>query len=80
MDQATQRRTLAKSSVFMDNDIAWLVTDTPSEVAAKVEAAGATDMLKFSLGNDSDWNGRPLYLRADAITGISPPRSEGPED
>lgn len=80
-EQTTQRRTRAKASVFMEqSEIAWLVTETPSEVADRLDGAVPGAMLKFTLGNDSDWNGRPLYIRADAITAISPPRAEGGED
>lgn len=82
MRNATQtRRKRAMASVYVsDEDACWLVTQTPSEVAATLREAGSDDLLELTLGNDSDWNGKPLFVRARAITAISPPNDERRDD
>lgn len=71
----------AKASVYVgSDDAAWIVTETPSEVVDEVRSANSDDLIKLTLGNRSDWNGKPLYVRAGAITSISPPRDDETED
>jgi hypothetical protein len=74
-DTATQRWLKAKASIYVGNDdVAWVVTQTPSEVVAMIREADPDDMLEFNLGNASSWNARPLYIRAKVISSVSPPR------
>lgn len=73
----------AKASVFLgDDDAAFIVAETPSEVAALV--AEATDqhqpLVKLTLANTGDWNAKPLYVRVDRVTAISPPKDQDQAD
>lgn len=67
------------STVFISNDDApWMVAETPLEVVEKVKEAERNNetFVEFTLGNpNSDWNGRPVFLRAKEIHSIGPPRS-----
>lgn len=73
----------ALASIFIgDDDRAWLVTATPSEAAGIVREGILTGerFVEFTLGNKSDWSGKPLYLDPEAITAISPPKSQDKKD
>lgn len=76
-----ERRALA--SVFVDGDDGtWCVAETPSEVAEKVRVAwdgGSGDMLiELTLANEeSAWNGRSVFIRADTVRAVAPPMSGG---
>lgn len=71
----------AKASIYVgDTDIAWLVTETPSEVISKMLDSTSETMIQFTLGNNSDWNGKPLYIKKRCINAISPPRDQGEGD
>jgi hypothetical protein len=68
----------AMASVYQHGDDAcFIVTQTPSEVHAALEAAeqaGDTFAL-LTLGNTSEWNGKPLYIRPSSVVAISPPKT-----
>lgn len=58
----------------IDDEAAWVVTETPSEVMERVdEVENHHDFVTLTLGNKSRWNGRPVYIRVDQIRAISPP-------
>lgn len=53
----------------------WLVTQTPSEVAAAVREADLVGdpLIELTLANPDDgWAGRPLFVRGDKVDAISP--------
>jgi hypothetical protein len=80
-DMTEVRRKRAMASVYVAaEDACWVVTQTPSEVAEALRAASPDDLLELTLGNDSEWNGKPLFVRARSITAISPPRDQGEDD
>lgn len=64
------------------DDRAWSVAETPSEVAEIVDRARvARGLVALTLANEeSSWNGRTVYLAAEAIQAISPPLSERDSD
>jgi hypothetical protein len=67
----------AKASIYVgQDDAAWVVTQTPSEIAEMVRSADPEDLIEFTLGNESEWNSKPLYIRAKNITAISPPKNQ----
>lgn len=67
---------LAKAAVYMwDDDVPFNVAETPSEVAELLRNAEPEDLVQLTLGNESDWNGKPLYVRACRINAISPSKT-----
>lgn len=71
----------SKSSVYVgDDDVCWLVTQTPSEVAEMLRAADGEDLVELTLGNRSGWNSKPLYVRARSVTAVGPPRDDSAGD
>lgn len=67
-----------KASVYVgDDDVPFIVTETPSEIAVLVENAESTaqGLIQLTLGNRSDWNGKPLFVRAAKINAISAPKT-----
>ena len=72
----------AKAAVYVgDDDWPFVVAETPSEIAAMVKAAenSGTSLIQLTLGNTSDWNGKPLFVRAARVNAISPPKAQ-PDD
>lgn len=70
---------LAKSSVFLEyDDSAFLCAETPSEVAELVELCldGGHAFVQLTAGNESEWNGKPIFIHAASIRGIVPPLSQ----
>lgn len=67
----SHHRKLAKASVFVEGDIPFVVTETPSEVAAIIDAH-PHGLIRLTLGNESEWSGKPLYVRANRINAIAP--------
>lgn len=81
--EETTRPKLCKATVFMENDeSAVLVTESPSEVAELTEQAITNDhiFVKLTSGNLSEWNDKPVYLRAKDVKFIAPPLSQNDED
>ena len=73
---AESQRIIPKASVYVDGEQAcWIVTQTPSEVAQLVENY-PDQLIELTLGNFSDWGGKPLYVRSSKINSISPPRNQ----
>lgn len=73
--EASRRQ--VKSSVWErgDDPAAWAVAETPSEVAEIVREGRATGaaFVELTLANQSDWNGRTLYIDPHDVSSISPP-------
>jgi hypothetical protein len=69
------------ASVYVgEDDVCWVVCETPSEIAGMVSDAAPDQLLELTLGNRSDWNGKALFIRAERIGAISPPRNMGEGD
>ena len=67
----------AKAAVYLfPDDVPFIVTESPSEIVSLMGVAeGLGDpLVKLTLGNQSEWNGKPLFVRADRIVAISPPK------
>jgi hypothetical protein len=71
---------LAKASIYLGNDdVPFLVAETPSEAAEKIHRSLAdpqSGLVLLTLANASDWNGKPLYVRAASVSAISPPKDQ----
>lgn len=75
--EASTTHRQSKAAVYVgDDDVCWLVTQTPSEVAEMLRAADGEDLVELTLGNRSGWNGKPLYVRARSVTAVGPPRDD----
>lgn len=82
------RRPLAAVYVEDATGGAWLVAETPDEVHALITAAlsNGERFVQLTLGNpvsEGDvvrWNGRPVYVRANAVTAIGPPLEPRDDD
>lgn len=64
------------ASIYTVDDTAYAVAESPLESLELVKAVDASegeDWVTFTLANTNEWNGKPLYLRASDISGISPP-------
>ena len=80
------RRPLA--SVFVEGlEEAWLVAETPPEIAALTSQALENEQafIALTLANPDEedeprWNGRTVYVLASRITGIAPPLSTEDKD
>jgi hypothetical protein len=71
------------ASVYVgDDDAPFIITETASEAAAIVVAAlsAGRTFATLTLGNESEWNAKPLYVRAEAVMAISPPKNHGDEE
>lgn len=81
MNDAVDKKVVPKATIFIgDTDIAWIVTESPTEIAQMIEDNPDDKLLKLTLGNFSSWGGKPLYVRAKSITSIGPPRDQGDDD
>lgn len=77
------RRKRPMASVYLgDDDCPFIVAETPREIAQKVRDAIASDdpLVELTLANDSDWNAKPLVVRAEKVTSISPPKDPDIDD
>lgn len=71
----------AKASVYIGtDDAAWLTVESPSEIAALMATAPSDGLIQLTLGNQSTWNGKPLWLRNSAITAVSSPKDQDEDD
>ena len=71
----------AKATVFLrGSDVPFVVLESPGEVVAMILTAatarrhgkpGPDDLIELRLGNASEWNGKPLYLRSREIVAVS---------
>jgi len=70
------------SIYFTDDDAPFLITETPSEAVAALQAAenAGESFAKLTLGNASDWNAKPLYVRASRIVAVGPPKDQADDD
>lgn len=69
----------AKSSIYIStDDSCFLVVETPSEVREMVMEARLHDhiFVELTLGNESKWNGKPLYVKWEYVVAISPPKDQ----
>lgn len=72
MNATGTRRRLAKACVYVgDSERPFLVAESPREVADLV--TGATGLVELTLANESDWNGKPAFVRGDRVAAITPP-------
>lgn len=65
------------ASVYVSgDDNPFVVTESPSEVADIIHAAveDRQTFAKLTLGNLSDWNSKPLFVRPASVVAISPPK------
>lgn len=78
--QTRTRRAMAAVYVG-DDDCPFIVAETPREVADLLRDAikAGEPLVELTLANDSDWNAKPLIVRADRVVSISPPKT-GTED
>ena len=75
-DTETKRLITAMSCVFTGtDDVGWQVAESPSEIAALVRSTPDDALMELTLGNPDGWNGKPLYVKANTVTAISPPRN-----
>ncbi len=80
-DEPRTRRAMA--SVYLaPDDVPFIVVETPSEVAAIIKAAhdAGEPLAKLTLGNASEWNAKPLYVRPASVVAVSPPKDLVDED
>ena len=69
---ATRQR-LGKACVYIgDSECPFLVAETPREVAALV--MDQRGLIELTLANDAPWNGKPVFVRADRVVAITPPK------
>lgn len=70
------------SAYVGEDDAPFIVAESPGEVAALVRAAIASGdpLIELTLANSSDWNAKPLYVRADRVSAISPPKDLRDDD
>lgn len=82
MTAGTARARLGKASLFLaDDGDPWLVAETPTEALDVVSEATSEKAVfcQFTIANPNDeWNGRPVFIRTEAIQAIAPPIN--PED
>ena len=67
------------ASVYLgDDDCPFIVAETPREIAQMVRDAVANGdpLVELTLANDSDWNSKPLIVRAEKVTSVSPPKDQ----
>ncbi len=65
------------ASVYVSgDDNPFIVTESAGEAAEIIHAAilAGSTFAKLTLGNRSDWNAKPLYVRAASVVAISPPK------
>lgn len=77
------RRKRPMASVFLgDDDVPFIVAETPNEIAALVRAAlrEGEPLIELTLANDSDWNAKPLIARADRVVAACPPKTGSEDD
>lgn len=70
---------LAKASIYLSpSDLPFLVAESPHEVTDAVQVAidGGYLFVCLTLGNESEWNGKPVFVRADAVLAVSPPKTQ----
>ncbi len=82
-DGTTVRRKRAMASIFLgDDDVPFIVAETPREIAELVRTAlrDGEPLIELTLANDSDWNGKPLIGRADRVIAVCPPKDQGGDD
>ncbi len=79
--ETRKRRPMA--SVFLNgDDTPFIVAETPREIAEMVRTAirDGEPLVELTLANARDWNGKPLFCRADRIMAMCPPRDEGGDE
>ena len=72
-------RTGAKATIWAtQDDIPFLVKETPGEVRAAIQRSESIgdDFVELTLGNPTDgWHGKPIHIRHKLIFAIGPPRN-----
>lgn len=72
-----------KSAVHCKHDdYAFVVAETPAEVAAIYSDAIAdgNPLMQLTLANKSAWNGRPLYIATSTFNAVTPPMDLDDDD
>lgn len=73
----------AMAAIYLGPDSApFIIAETPSEATIIVEAAlnDGRAFAELTLGNDSEWNAKPLYVKATSVFAISPPEGDIDEE
>ena len=63
----------------LPDDTPWQVTETAREVVVLIEEAQGP-FIELHLGNQDEWNGKAVFVRASGIHSISPPKNMDDED
>lgn len=64
---------LPKSAVyFREDDNPWAVAETPREIMDLIH--DSTGFLELTLATDDEWNGKSLFIRAEVVVAVSPPK------
>jgi hypothetical protein len=59
------------ATVFLHGDPAgFIIGETPEEAVAQEPSRGG--WVHYTLANDSDWNGRTVFIKEARISAISP--------
>lgn len=73
----------AMASIFLSgDDYPFVVTQTPGEVADLVRngVENKEILIELTLGNQSSWNNRPLFVDPREVKAISPPKDLEEDD